>query len=126
MTDIPSSLADLDSNDPLPGEPWTELGYARRLIRVYGGRLRYVPAWNRWLMWDGKRWAHDSTGQAQRWMKVIARRLTTDALALEDDAKRRATMNLRPPGRVVSWGQGCTHPRRDRDGDRSDPGRPGR
>ena len=39
--------------DPLPDEPKTELGYARRLINVYGDRLRYVPAWRRWLVWDG-------------------------------------------------------------------------
>lgn len=94
MTDIPSSLADLDGNDPLPGEPKTELGYARRLIAVYGDRLRFVPAWNRWLVWDGQRWAHDTTGQAQRWMKVIARRLTTEALALEGEQERKAAMNL--------------------------------
>jgi putative DNA primase/helicase len=94
MTDIPASLADLDGNDPLPREPKTELGYARRLIAVYGDRLRFVPAWNRWLVWNGKRWEHDSTGQAPRWMKVIARRLTTDALALEGETERRAAMNL--------------------------------
>jgi putative DNA primase/helicase len=81
-------------NDPMPGEPWTELGYARRLIRVYGGRLRYVPAWRQWLVWDGQRWAGDSTGQAQRWAKVVARRLTTDAMAIEDEQKRRAAVSL--------------------------------
>ena len=94
MTDIPSSLADLDSDDPLPGEPRTELGYARRLIHVYGTRLRYVPAWRRWLVWDGSRWAHDATGQAQRWAKVIARRITTDAMAIQDEATRKAAVSL--------------------------------
>jgi len=94
MTEIPTSLDDLDGNDPLPGEPKTELGYARRLIAVYGDRLRFVPAWNRWLVWDGRRWAHDTTGQAPRWMKVIARRLTTDALAIEGDQERKAAMSL--------------------------------
>ncbi len=76
-------------SDPLPDEPKSELGYARRLVYVYGDRLRYVPAWRRWLVWDGKRWAHDATGQAARWMKSIARRVTCDALAIEDDAKRQ-------------------------------------
>ena len=94
MTDIPSSLADLDGNDPLPDEPRTELGYARRLVRVYGDRLRYVPAWRRWLVWDGRRWAHDATGQPQRWAKVIARRITTDAMAIEDEAKCKAAVSL--------------------------------
>jgi putative DNA primase/helicase len=92
--DIPGSLADLEAADPLPGEPKTELGYARRLVHVYGGHLRYVPAWRRWLVWDGNRWAHDSTGQTQRWMKAIARRITADAIAVQDGAERRAAMNL--------------------------------
>ncbi len=80
--------------DPVPGEPTTELGYARRLVKVYGERLRYVPAWRRWLVWDGQRWATDATGQAARWMKAIARRLTSDALATENDQDRRAALNL--------------------------------
>lgn len=79
-------------NDPLPGEPWTELGYARRLIHVYGDQLRYVPPWRRWLVWDGTRWAQDTTGQAARWAKVIARRLTTDAHAITDPVRRRAAV----------------------------------
>jgi putative DNA primase/helicase len=84
----------LEDADPLPGEPMTELGYAKRLIAVYGDRLRYVPAWQRWLVWDGKRWAQDKTGQAPRWAKVIARRLTTDALAIRDGAERKAAMSI--------------------------------
>ncbi|MGH3126139.1 MAG: hypothetical protein ACRDND_34615, partial [Streptosporangiaceae bacterium] len=79
--------------DPLPKEPRTELGYARRLIKVYGDRLRYVPAWRRWLIWDRTRWAHDSTGQAARWMKAVARRLTADALAVEDADERRKALS---------------------------------
>src|SRR5262249_9359969 len=46
------------------------------------------------LRWDGQRWALDTTGQAQRWMKAIARRLTTDALALEGESERKAAMSL--------------------------------
>jgi putative DNA primase/helicase len=80
--------------DPMPAEPKTELGYAKRLVVVYGNRLRYVPAWRRWLVWDGQRWAHDGSGQASRWMKSIARLLTSDALAIENDNERKAALNL--------------------------------
>jgi putative DNA primase/helicase len=80
--------------DPVPDEPKTELGYARRLVAVYGDRLRYVPAWRRWLAWDGQRWAHDGSGQAARWMKAIARRLTADALAIEDNQDRKTAVSL--------------------------------
>jgi Family of unknown function (DUF6941) len=39
-----------EQSDPRPAEPLSELGYARRLIAVYGDRIRYVPAWRRWLL----------------------------------------------------------------------------
>ena len=81
-------------NDPCPGEPWTELGYAKRLIKVYGRWLRYVPTWNQWLIWDGRRWAADMTGQVCRCMKLIARGLTYDAMCHPDEAKRKALISL--------------------------------
>ncbi len=68
-------------------EPYTELGYARRLIAGYGNRLRYVVAWNRWLVWDGRRWATDSDGQAQRWMKLVARGVHSDLLQAKVEDK---------------------------------------
>ncbi|HYZ57777.1 MAG TPA: hypothetical protein VE733_30340 [Streptosporangiaceae bacterium] len=43
---------------------------------------------------DGQRWAHDGSGQAARWMKAIARRLTADALAIEDGSERKAAVSL--------------------------------
>jgi putative DNA primase/helicase len=109
MMDIPANLADLDqpaARDPLPDEPMTELGYARRLIKVYGGRLRFVVAWNRWLIWDGTRWVHDSDGQAQRWMKVIARTVTSAVLLDRADkdvlrAARRAESNAGVKGALT-------------------------
>lgn len=85
---------DPPANDPLPDEPRSELGYARRLIHVHGDHLRYVPAWKRWLVWDGTRWAPDSTGQPARWAKEIARRVYADALLLADDKDRKAVVSV--------------------------------
>jgi D5-like protein len=81
------------TGDPLPDEPDSELGYARRLVHVYGDRVRYVPEWKWWLIRDGRRWARDATGQASRWMKSIARRVTCDALAIEEEKERQAALN---------------------------------
>ena len=58
-------------------EPLTELGFARRLVDKHGDELRYVVPWNRWLVWDGTRWAPDADGHVQRCMKVIAREVHT-------------------------------------------------
>lgn len=79
--------AALPGVDPLPGEPWTELGYARRLVKVYGGSIRHVPAWNRWLVWDGRRWQVDPTNSVTLRATLVARRQTERALALGDDGK---------------------------------------
>lgn len=89
-----SGRSGTDGTDPMPDEPRSELGYAHRLVRVYGDRLRYVPAWRRWLVWDGTRWAHDSTGQAARWMKSVVRLLTAAAMAIPNDGERKAMLNL--------------------------------
>jgi len=99
MTDVPSRLAHLDQPvDPLPDEPMTDLGYARRLIKVHGDRIRFVVPWNRWLTWDGCRWAADSDGQVQRCMKLTARAVTSAVIAGKHDkdtlkAAKRAESN---------------------------------
>jgi phage/plasmid-associated DNA primase len=92
-----------EPSGPGGSEPMTELGYARRLVAAHGDRLRYVPAWRRWLVWDGARWAHDSTGQAQRWMKSIARVQTAWAMAITDvppRSGRPGAVRPRPPWRA--------------------------
>lgn len=35
---------------------------ASAFVTRYGAEYRYVAAWYRWIMWDGKRWVQDSTG----------------------------------------------------------------
>lgn len=37
----------------------TDAGNAERLVAAHGRGLRYVPAWGRWLAWDGTRWRID-------------------------------------------------------------------
>jgi putative DNA primase/helicase len=89
--------------DPLPDEPLTEMGYANRLIAEYGERIRYVAVWKRpWLVWDGKRWTRDATGQVSRWAKSIARGLTSAALAIESERERDTVMRYTRRGESAS------------------------
>lgn len=81
----PGQVAD----DPLPDEPWTQLGYSNRLVEVYGRDMRFVHTWKRWLVWDGERWALDVTGQAQRWARLVARSMTDVVLASDDPGMRK-------------------------------------
>lgn len=73
-------------------QPMTDLGNARRLVSAYGERLRHVPSWRKWLVWDGTRWARDVTGEPARCAKIVARRMYRDAEAVEDEELRKALL----------------------------------
>ena len=78
-----------DRSDPLPDEPKTELGYAHRLIpSTATGSATCRPGA---AGWSGTASGGRTTPPARRprWQKIIARRLTTDALAIEDQASGR-------------------------------------
>lgn len=50
----------------------TETGNATLLISTYGDTLRYCPPMNTWFVWNGKRWAQDTTGELYRKAQSIA------------------------------------------------------
>src|SRR2546428_2626894 len=44
-------------------------GNAQRLIAVHGTVVRYCHDFRKWLVWDGRRWAIDTTEQVKRLTK---------------------------------------------------------
>ncbi len=40
---------------------FSEDAIALRFTELHGSDLRYVAPWGKWLIWDGQRWAFDST-----------------------------------------------------------------
>ena len=44
-----------------PSTTTSEDAIAHQFAEIYGGELRYVPEWGRWLRWDGRVWQHDKT-----------------------------------------------------------------
>jgi putative DNA primase/helicase len=61
------------------GYPLTELGNARRFVRDHQENVRYVPQWNKWQVWDTKRWALDESGELQRLGKFTVENIRTEA-----------------------------------------------
>jgi putative DNA primase/helicase len=57
----------------------TDLGNARRLVARHGKDLRHVRSQRTFLCWDGRRWAADVTGQAERWAKDTVAALYDEA-----------------------------------------------
>lgn len=71
--------------------PWnlTDLGNAERMIVQHGRSLRYCYKWRKWLAWDGKKWAIDDTGEAERRAKLTVRTIYREAESLEGSEERK-------------------------------------
>lgn len=57
----------------------TDLGNARRLVATYGHHLRYVAEWGRWIVWNGRCWQPDVTGEVMRRAKLTAEQILDEA-----------------------------------------------
>jgi|GEM_PF-1418905 len=62
----------------------TDLGNARRLVRLHGDDFQYCPARRVWLVWDGRRWADDETGAIVRAAKQSAEGMWAEIPRAED------------------------------------------
>lgn len=75
-----------------PGDrrfPTTDLGNAERLVARHGAQLRYVHAWKKWIVWDGRMWVVDSSGAIIRRAKETVRSIYREAAATGDDDDRK-------------------------------------
>lgn len=72
------------------GEHLTDLGNARRFIHQYSDRVRSRPAAGRrpWLVWDGRRWAPDLSGEVERLAKNTVRSIYMEAMQTTDEDER--------------------------------------
>jgi putative DNA primase/helicase len=68
----------------------TDLGNALRLVDRHGEDLRYVHAWDRWLVWTGSRWEQDRTGEVERRAKETVRSIYAEASSTEDPQDGKA------------------------------------
>lgn len=68
----------------------TDLGNAERLAVHAAGRLRYCHPWQRWVVWDGRRWAADSMGAAVVMAKDTVRSIYGEAENAPDEIARKS------------------------------------
>jgi len=59
--------------------PLTEVGNADRFVLLFGRLVRYCHDFRKWLIWDGRRWCFDETGQIIELAKVIPVALQLEA-----------------------------------------------
>lgn len=66
---------------------YTDTANAERLLERHGDKLRFVPEWG-WLVWDGKRWRRDASGQVMELAKETIRNLRDEAVSVVDSRRR--------------------------------------
>ncbi len=86
----------IPTNDPAAGvvtpRALTDLGNGERFAARYGGQVRYVAAWDKWLLWDGRRWREDATAEVMRLAKFTAKSIHAEAAIAEDeDVQKKIT-----------------------------------
>jgi putative DNA primase/helicase len=72
-----------------PANP-TDLGNALRLVARHGEDLRHVHEWGRWMVWAGKRWETDRTGEVERRAKETVRSIYAEASNAEHADARKS------------------------------------
>lgn len=86
--------------DTLPARlqlPYTDLGNARRFDLLYGQDVRWCDARERWLAWEGTRWAWDDRRLIHAMAQGTVDRLRDEVL----DLQRRAKDERDPERRVA-------------------------
>ena len=66
----------------------TDMGNADRLVDLFGDDILFCYLWNQWLIWNGKRWEKDNTGEIDRKAEATVRSIYAEA-ANEPDKERR-------------------------------------
>lgn len=74
---------------PAAHENTTDLGNARRLVALFGTDLRHCHPWGKDMVWDGRRWASDETGQVERFAKETVRSIYAELAPLTDPYARQ-------------------------------------
>jgi putative DNA primase/helicase len=67
-----------------PAFELTDIGNAERMIHHHGDGLRHCARWNKWLVWNCRRWEIDESGAVERVAKQTVRDMKRRAAELRD------------------------------------------
>ena len=77
---------------------FTDVGNARRFVALHGRDLRFCHPWERWLVWTGKRWSEDQSGEVMRRARDVPRSLFKEAAECSDAKTREG---------LAAWALAC-------------------
>jgi putative DNA primase/helicase len=87
--------------DPGSAPEFSESALALTFAERYGGELRFVEAWGRWMRWDGARWEHEKTLLAFDRAHLICREVAR-AFRLVSNASPRPIASAKTASGVVA------------------------
>lgn len=67
----------------------TDSGNAERFAEEHRDHVRYVPAWRRWLVFDGRHWEPDARGKVDLLAKATVRAISKEAATETDEDRRK-------------------------------------
>lgn len=73
-----------------PGYSPSDLGNAERFIDQHGQDVRFCYQWDRWLVWNGKRWASDEDGEVVRRAHDTIKGIYAEAAKCTDEGRRKS------------------------------------
>lgn len=80
---------DLKTNDYVAGTAqFTDMTNTDYFLKVYGGRVRFCKPWNKFLVWDGKRWKIDEYGEVGFLVDELIRNMYKGAREIKDPLLR--------------------------------------
>ena len=74
----------------LRGYPMTDSGNAERILALFGQDIRFCKQMEKFLLWDGKRWAIDEIGAVSQKAKQVARLLHAQATGYSQQMEKWA------------------------------------
>lgn len=69
---------------------FTDLGNAHRFARDHGTDVRYCWPWSKWLVWNGRYWSRDDTGEIHRLAEKTVRAMYEEAARSRSKEWRKA------------------------------------
>lgn len=69
----------------------TDMGNAERLVDQHGENIRFCWPWQKWVIWDGRRWQIDEGGRIDDLAQRTVRSIYQEAARLTDGADRANT-----------------------------------
>jgi putative DNA primase/helicase len=71
-----------------------DIGNGQRFTLQWRDEVRWVPAYDSWFIWNGKRWAEDVDGEVNRMAAKTARGMKAEAAYIEDPKEKGAFLKF--------------------------------